>query len=650
MDIPLDEVVHFDAITSHPTTGAVTDADATPTWSIFEEDTDTAILSAQDFTKRTALTGNYRGSATLSTANGFEVGKWYHVIGSATVNAIAGKAVVMRFRVVSAESIVGQPKVDLAALGGTGQSATDLKDFADDGYDPATNKVQGVVLVDTLTTYTGNTLQTGDLFPLVSTEIADIKAKTDALPSDPADQSLIVAATDAIMSRLGVAGAGLTALGDTRIANLDATISSRATPAQANAECDTAIADAALATAANLATVAGYLDTEISAILADTNELQADWVNGGRLDNILDARSSQTSVDDLPTNAELATALGTADDAVLVVLAKFETALELDGAVWRFTANSLELAPGGAGSDPWLTALPGAYGAGTAGKIVGDNVNATISSRATPAQVNTEVDTALIAKGLDHMFVAAVAGTDIADNSFAARIASKSATADWDSYDNTTESLEAIRDHGDSAWITGSGGGTGVIAVTITVKQAVTLILIQNATVTLVMSGIPYTETTNASGVAVLHPTPGNGTYEVRINEASHEPLTPVNLVVAGDTAAEYQLALTVITPSVPPFVTAVIVAYDTQMNPKAGVTIYLQQTGPIPTAFVDGVAFDGSIISAVSGVNGVAQFPGRVKGATYRYQTEEITRSAATDTIPVDAVDGYQIGSIITR
>lgn len=93
------------------------------------------------------------------------------------------------------------------------------------------------------------------------------------------------------------------------------------TAAQVNAECDTAIADAALATAANLATVAGYLDTEIASILADTSELQTDWANGGRLDLILDARASQTSVDDLPTNAELATALGTADDATLAAIA-----------------------------------------------------------------------------------------------------------------------------------------------------------------------------------------------------------------------------------------------------------------------------------------------------------------------------------------
>jgi hypothetical protein len=56
------------------------------------------------------------------------------------------------------------PAVDVTSLGGSAQSATDLKDFADAGYDPSTNKVQGVVLTDTVTTYTGNTPQTGDSF------------------------------------------------------------------------------------------------------------------------------------------------------------------------------------------------------------------------------------------------------------------------------------------------------------------------------------------------------------------------------------------------------------------------------------------------------------------------------------------------------
>lgn len=102
----------------------------------------------------------------------------------------------------------------------------------------------------------------------LDTEIAAIKSKTDNLPTDPADQSAVESAITA--------------------------------------------ATTGLATAASLATVAGYLDTEIAAILADTNELQTDWANGGRLDVILDARASQTSVDDVPTNAELAAAITTA--------------------------------------------------------------------------------------------------------------------------------------------------------------------------------------------------------------------------------------------------------------------------------------------------------------------------------------------------
>jgi hypothetical protein len=117
VNIPLDEVLYFDAITSD-STGAVTDADSTPTWSIFEEATDTPILENQNFTKRTGLTGNYRGAATLSAANGFEAGKWYVVIATGIVDTITGKAVVKSFRVVPAESAAGVPKVDACYFAG----------------------------------------------------------------------------------------------------------------------------------------------------------------------------------------------------------------------------------------------------------------------------------------------------------------------------------------------------------------------------------------------------------------------------------------------------------------------------------------------------------------------------------------------------
>jgi hypothetical protein len=47
------------------------------------------------------------------------------------------------------------------------------------------------------------------------------------------------------------------------------------------------------------------------------------------------------------------------------------------------------LTDAGAAGDPWGTALPGAYGTGTAGKIIGDNINATVSSRASQSSLDT---------------------------------------------------------------------------------------------------------------------------------------------------------------------------------------------------------------------------------------------------------------------
>lgn len=113
MKVAIDEVFYFDVITASPTTGAATDADSTPTFEVFEESTDTDIGVGGNLTKRTSKTGNYRGSFTASSANGFEAGKWYSVIVSATVGAVAGKATAAHFQVVPAEASAGVPKVDV---------------------------------------------------------------------------------------------------------------------------------------------------------------------------------------------------------------------------------------------------------------------------------------------------------------------------------------------------------------------------------------------------------------------------------------------------------------------------------------------------------------------------------------------------------
>lgn len=161
--------------------------------------------------------------------------------------------------------------------------------------------ISRVTLADTITTYTGDTPQTGDSYAKVN------------------DGTIGLAAIKGYVDDIGVAGAGLTALGDTRLAYLDAAVSTRLAAASYTAPDNASVtavkaktdnlpvdpADASDIAAAfgtvnsNLSTVAGYIDTEVAAIKAVTDKLN--------------------------------------------------TALVLDGAVYQFTTNALELGPAGGG-------------------------------------------------------------------------------------------------------------------------------------------------------------------------------------------------------------------------------------------------------------------------------------------------------------
>ncbi len=55
---------------------------------------------------------------------------------------------------VAAATASGEVNANVTELGGVVQSLTDLKDFADAGYDPGSNKITGCVLTDTVTTVT----------------------------------------------------------------------------------------------------------------------------------------------------------------------------------------------------------------------------------------------------------------------------------------------------------------------------------------------------------------------------------------------------------------------------------------------------------------------------------------------------------------
>lgn len=154
----------------------------------------------------------------------------------------------------------------------------------------------------------------------VSADIADVEGKVDDLetrlgtPSDLGSGATVAANLvdiEAQTDDIGTAGAGLTAIPWN--AAWDAEVQSEAADAlvaydpPTKAELDSAVAPLALeATAqeiltdtgtsipATLSSIAGYIDTEVAAILADTNELQTDWVDGGRLDLLIDAIKAKT--------------------------------------------------------------------------------------------------------------------------------------------------------------------------------------------------------------------------------------------------------------------------------------------------------------------------------------------------------------------
>ncbi|MCK5613045.1 hypothetical protein KAR91_64830, partial [Candidatus Pacearchaeota archaeon] len=200
-------------------------------------------------------------------------------------------------------------QADLTQIAGVVQSATDLQDFADSGYDPATNKVQGVVLVDSNTDMRG-------------TDSAATEAKQDIIDTN----------VDAILVDTGT--------------TLDALIKDVPTVAEFDAR-SLPSADYVITTD----TIAGV--TLCTTCTTNTDMRGTDGAN--------------TAVPDVAgtaaTPAEVATALTDIHlDHLLAVdydpaskpgvaTALLNELIESDGGVSRYTANALEQAPS-AGTNP----------------------------------------------------------------------------------------------------------------------------------------------------------------------------------------------------------------------------------------------------------------------------------------------------------
>lgn len=168
----------------------------------------------------------------------------------------------------------------------------------------------------------------------------------------------------------------------------------------------------------------------------------------------------------------------------------------------------------------WNALVTGLTAAGSIGKLIVDNLNATVSSRSshTPAQTRAEIDASSTRLATIVNTLGAFTGTGLNTvlGFFRALLRKDAALTPTDvggTFDNTTDSTEAIRDRGDAAWTTGAGGGGGAGSGARTVTFTVTAdgVLIEGVSMRMTLGAETYTATTNASGVATFNV--NDGTY-----------------------------------------------------------------------------------------------------------------------------------------
>jgi len=346
-----------------------------------------------------------------NTDSGFyAVGSWYWVVVSAiTVDSQTVTFLAATFRIAPEESLTGHPKTDVGGWLGTavatptvsGVPEVDITHLLGTAWlTPGTAGTPDVNLtttalgaiwnrltssmsvagsigkkladwvVGTIDTYTGNTPQTGDSYarlgaPSGASVAADIAAVPTAAQNAAAveaailnegDATALLAAIaakveeflinegDATATIAAIAAACNAAVAAGTVGTNAATAATQATSAASSASTvNTKIGTPVVSVSADIAAV----KAETALTVADTNELQADWADGGRLDSILDARASQTSVNTIGT--DITTLLGRVTSNVYTMWTNLIAMISGSGGTAAFTTTAMANAPAGGG-------------------------------------------------------------------------------------------------------------------------------------------------------------------------------------------------------------------------------------------------------------------------------------------------------------
>lgn len=254
----IDDYLTFVVNTHKASTGAATDGDGVPIFRIYEDETATPIVTGSMALLDDAnTTGFYSERVQLTAGSGFGKGKSYNVYIEVTVNSIVGTishnfqieaevdANTVSGTVATVTSVTNRVTANVDQLDGGAQSLTDLKDFADAGYDPGTNKVQGVVLVDTTT----------DNSDMVGTDSAALASELAKVPKSDGTTVWNATAQTTIQTK---AAAALTAYDSPTKAEMDTAHALLTTPAQVETAVDARL-DASNTELASVPTTAGSL-------------------------------------------------------------------------------------------------------------------------------------------------------------------------------------------------------------------------------------------------------------------------------------------------------------------------------------------------------------------------------------------------------
>jgi len=274
-------------------------------------------------------------------------------------------------------------------------------------------------IIPTVTTLTGHTAQTGDTYALANgaNGFAATKADTAAILLDTGTDGVVVAAA----SKTGYSLTATTGLGN-QTANITGSLSgSVGSVAGAVGSVTGAVGSVTGSVGSVTGNVGGNVTGSVGSVLGGINTSAGTIQTLDALDAAQDAAHATTqgkidTVDGIVDAILLDTAeIGAAGAGLSAVPwnAAWDAEVQsevADGlaAFWTSPATLVDLvwdellsghadvgstgaalsAAGGSG-DPWSTALPGAYGAGTAGYILGTNLDATVSSRSSQTSVDT---------------------------------------------------------------------------------------------------------------------------------------------------------------------------------------------------------------------------------------------------------------------